>query len=126
MVRKYACQQIKDLGYKTLSATNAIEALALIDNGVEFDLLFSDIIMPGLMNGRQLADEAARRRPGLKVLFTSGFTENALHHHGRLDPGVLLLAKPYRLYDLARMLRTALDQKSRYSSYSTNLRAAAH
>jgi CheY-like chemotaxis protein len=64
--------------------------------------------MPGGMNGRQLADEAARRRPGLKILFTSGYTENAIVHHGRLDSGVLLLAKPYRKSELARMIRTAL------------------
>ena len=65
--------------------------------------------MPGAMNGRQLADEAIKRRPQLKVLFTSGYTEDALLHHGRLDPGVLLLAKPYRRTDLARMVRRALD-----------------
>ena len=68
--------------------------------------------MPGSMNGRQLADEAARRRPALKVLFTSGYTENAIVHHGRLDPGVLLLAKPYRKSDLARMIRKALASSS--------------
>ena len=61
------------------------------------------------MNGRQLADEAIKRRPELKVLFTSGYTEDALVHHGRLDPGVLLLAKPYRRTDMARMIRRALD-----------------
>jgi len=65
--------------------------------------------MPGIMNGRQLADEAVKRRPALKVLFTSGYTENAIVHHGRLDPGVLLLAKPYRKSDLARMVRKAFD-----------------
>jgi YesN/AraC family two-component response regulator len=64
--------------------------------------------MPGHMNGRQLADEAVRRRPDLKTLFTSGYTENAIVHHGRLDSGVLLLAKPYRKSELAKMLRTAL------------------
>jgi hypothetical protein len=64
--------------------------------------------MPGGLNGRQLADEAARRRPALKTLFTSGYTENAIVHHGRLDSGVLLLAKPYRKSELARMIRTAL------------------
>jgi FixJ family two-component response regulator len=64
--------------------------------------------MPGQMNGRQLADEMATRRSPLKVLFTSGYTENAIIHHGRLDPGVLLLAKPYRKQDLARMVRRAL------------------
>ena len=69
--------------------------------GNPFDLLFTDVIMPGAMNGRQLADELAKSRPGLKVLFTSGYTENAIIHHGRLDTGVLLLAKPYRKSDLA-------------------------
>ena len=64
--------------------------------------------MPGGMNGRQLADEAARRRPQIRTLFTSGYTENAIMHHGRLDPGVLLMAKPYRKPELARMIRTAL------------------
>jgi len=66
------------------------------------------VIMPGSMNGRQLVDEALKRRPALKTLFTSGYTENAIVHHGRLDSGVLLLAKPYRKTDLARMLRQAL------------------
>jgi DNA-binding LytR/AlgR family response regulator len=70
--------------------------------------MFTDIIMPGGMNGRQLAVEMAKRRARLKVLFTSGYTENAIVHHGRLDSGVLLLAKPYRKLDLARMLRIAM------------------
>ncbi|HEY4920928.1 MAG TPA: hypothetical protein VII40_12555, partial [Xanthobacteraceae bacterium] len=64
---------------------------------------------PGGIDGRQLADQALRRRPGLRILFTSGYTETAIVHHGRLDPGVLLLAKPYRKIDLARMVRKALD-----------------
>jgi CheY-like chemotaxis protein len=81
----------------------------MLDHNECVDLLFTDVIMPGGMNGRQLADEARRRRPGLKVLFTSGYTENAIVHHGRLDPGVLLLPKPYRKSDLARMLRLALS-----------------
>jgi hypothetical protein len=65
--------------------------------------------MPGAMNGRQLADAVAKRRSPLRVLFTSGYTEDAVVHHGRLDPGVLLLAKPYRKTELARMVRLALD-----------------
>jgi PAS domain S-box-containing protein len=108
LVRTYVTAQLQSLGYKTLSAENAKEALALIDGGAEFDLLFTDIIMPGGINGRELADEAGRRKPSLKVLFTSGYTEDAIVHHGRLDPGVLLLPKPYRKADLARMLRQAL------------------
>ena len=77
------------------------EALAVVEAGNEFDLLFTDVIMPGAMNGRQLANELLSRKPGLKVLFTSGYTENAIIHHGRLDTGVLLLAKPYRKSDMA-------------------------
>ena len=72
------------------------------------DLLFTDIIMPGGLNGRQLATEAQKRRPGLKVLYTSGYTENAIVHHGRLDAGLLLLPKPYVSSNLARMIRIAL------------------
>jgi len=111
LVRNYVAAQLTGLGYTALSAANAAEALARIDDGEAFDLLFTDVIMPGSMNGRQLADEAVRRRPGIGVLFTSGYTENAIVHHGRLDPGVLLLAKPYRKSDLARMVRTALTAR---------------
>ncbi|MBR0690633.1 PAS domain S-box protein [Bradyrhizobium manausense] len=108
LVRQYVVTQVKSLGYAALEAANAAEALVIIDADNDIDLLFTDIIMPGNMNGRQLADEAARRRPDLKTLFTSGYTENAIVHHGRLDSGVLLLAKPYRKSELAKMLRTAL------------------
>ncbi|MBN8941964.1 MAG: PAS domain S-box protein [Rhizobiales bacterium] len=108
LVRDYVVTQLQRLGYVTLASANATEALAVIETGRAIDLLFTDVIMPGPMNGRQLADEVLRRRPGCKVLFTSGYTENAIIHHGRLDPGVLLLAKPYRKSDLARMLRLAL------------------
>jgi CheY-like chemotaxis protein len=109
LVRTYVTAQVKSLGYRTFSATNAAEALALIDSDTPIDLLFTDVVMPGGMNGRELADEARKRRPELKVLFTSGYTENAIVHHGRLDPGVLLLAKPYRKPQLAQMIRVALD-----------------
>jgi nitrogen-specific signal transduction histidine kinase len=109
LVRKYVLTQIRSLGYSTLEACNAAEALQVIDSATEIDLLFTDVIMPGAMNGRQLVDEALKRRPSLKTLFTSGYTENAIVHHGRLDSGVLLLAKPYRKPELARMLRMALD-----------------
>jgi PAS domain S-box-containing protein len=109
LVRSYLTAQIQSFGYRTRSAANAAEALALIDDGLAFDLLFTDVIMPGQMNGRELAEEAEKRRPGLKVLFTSGFTEDAVIHRGRLNRGILLLAKPYRVADLARVLRCALD-----------------
>ena len=109
LVRRYVVTQVESLGYITLEASNAAEALDVIGNAAAVDLLFTDVIMPGPMNGRQLVDEALKRRPSLKTLFTSGYTENAIVHHGRLDSGVLLLAKPYRRSDLARMMRMALD-----------------
>ena len=107
-MREYVTTQIRRLGYRTLAAGNAAEALAVLDGRERIDLLFTDVIIPGGMNGRQLATEALRRRTGLKVLYTSGYTENAIVHHGRLDAGVLLLPKPYVSSDLARMIRTAL------------------
>jgi CheY-like chemotaxis protein len=108
LVRRYVMTQIESLGYTTFEAANASEALQIIDTAPTLDLLFTDVIMPGSMNGRQLVDEAKKRRPALKTLYTSGYTENAIVHHGRLDSGVLLLAKPYRKSELARMLRLAL------------------
>jgi CheY-like chemotaxis protein len=109
LVRASVITQLQSLGYPTIAASGGDEALAIVDSGAAFDLLFTDVILSKSMNGRLLAIEIGRRRPGTKVLFTSGYTENAIIHHGRLDPGVLLLAKPYRKSDLARMIRTALD-----------------
>ena len=107
LVRNYVLTQLLSLGYVTLDAGNATDALAIVKAGRPFDLLFTDVIMPGL-NGRQLANEILKIRPEMKVLFTSGYTENAIIHHGRLDEGVLLLAKPYRKSDMAIMIRKAL------------------
>jgi signal transduction histidine kinase/CheY-like chemotaxis protein len=108
LVRTFVVGQIQSLGYATLAAVNAAEAMLVINGPQEIDLLFTDMIMPGSMNGRQLADAALLRRTSLKVLFTSGYSNEAIIHHGHLDAGVLLLAKPYRKSDLARMIRTAL------------------
>ena len=108
LVRTFVVGQIQSLGYATLAAVNAAEALVVIDGPTEIDLLFTDMIMPGSMNGRQLADKALQRRSSLKILFTSGYSNEAIIHHGHLDAGVLLLAKPYRKSDLARMIRAAL------------------
>ncbi len=107
--RRSVNAQLRSLGYRSLTAANAAEALAIADTGEPFDLLFTDVIMPGGMNGRQLAEAMAKRRSSLKVLFASGYTEDAIIHHGRLDPGVHLLAKPYRKSELAGMLRRAID-----------------
>ncbi|SEN75270.1 PAS domain S-box protein [Bradyrhizobium sp. OK095] len=109
LVRDYVLAQLHSLGYVTLQAANAAEAVAIVATGKPFDLLFTDVIMPGKMNGRQLADALMKTRPDLRVVYTSGYTENAIIHHGRLDSGVLLLAKPYRKSDLARIIRKALS-----------------
>jgi signal transduction histidine kinase/CheY-like chemotaxis protein len=108
LVREYVVTQISRFGYHTLTASNAAEGLSIINGAERIDLLFTDVIISGGMNGRQLATEALKRRPRLKVLYTSGYTENAIVHHGRLDAGVLLLPKPYLSSDLARMIRVAL------------------
>jgi signal transduction histidine kinase/CheY-like chemotaxis protein len=108
LVRTFVVGQIQSLGYSTLAAVNAAEALVVIDGPQEIHLLFTDMIMPGSMNGRQLADQALQRRASLKILFTSGYSNETIMHHGHLDAGVLLLAKPYRRSDLARMIRAAL------------------
>lgn len=100
--------QLGSMGYQTLSCADGPAALALVDQGATFDLLFTDVIMPGGMSGRDLAEEVRKLRPGIKVLYTSGYTDNAIVHQGRLDPGVLLLTKPYRKSQLATMIRRAL------------------
>jgi CheY-like chemotaxis protein len=108
MVRDFVVQQLQQLGYRTRLAGNGREALAALEDGAGIDLLLTDVILPGTLTGKQVADAAQRRRPDLKVLFMSGYTENAIVHHGRLDPGVLLLSKPFRASDLARMVRRAI------------------
>jgi CheY-like chemotaxis protein len=109
-VRKFVDAQLRGLGYTVTEATNGHEALRIVETRPDVDLLFTDIIMPGGMNGRQLADEALKIRPGLKVLFTSGYTQNAIVHHGRLDPDVYFLPKPFRRRDLAAKIRQVLEE----------------
>jgi len=108
LLRNCVITQAQSLGYRTLAAGNASEALTIINQGEEIDLLFTDVMMPGSINGWQLAIEALNRRPSLKVLYTSGYAKDAMTHDGRLDADALLLAKPYRKADLARMIRNAL------------------
>ena len=97
LVQGYVIAQLGSLGYRTLAASDGAAALALVDQGVEFDLLFTDIIMPGGMNGRELAEAVAGAAGrACRVLYTSGYTDNAIVHEGHLDPGVALLRKPYR------------------------------
>jgi CheY-like chemotaxis protein len=115
LMRTFVVRQIQSLGYSTLAAVDAAAGLIIINSPQQIDLLFTDVIMPGSMTGRQLADATLRRRASLKVLFTSGYTEDTVIHYGRLDADVLLLAKPYRKPDLARMIRTALASKRSYN-----------
>ncbi len=109
LVRDHVVRQLSGLGYQVRAAENADRALELLAGGLTVELLFTDVVMPGTMNGQHLADVVARRWPTTRVLFTSGYTENAMVHHGRLDRGVQLLVKPYRLHDLANRVRAVLD-----------------
>jgi PAS domain S-box-containing protein len=108
-VRQFVTIQLESLGYKTIIAVNAAEALAIAGRGTPFDLLFTDIVMPGPMNGRQLAERMMAERPSLRVLFTSGYAYGAIHAQGRAGQGIPMLSKPYRKAELARMLRRCLD-----------------
>jgi CheY-like chemotaxis protein len=107
-VRRTVVEALKDLGYHVVEAANGADALVILETNQPIDLLFTDIVMPGSMSGRELADDALKLRPDLKILFTSGYTENAIIHHGRLDPGTQLLSKPYRHDQLAAKIRGLL------------------
>ena len=109
LVRRNVVAQLAGLGYRTIEAADGAEALRVIETNAAIDLLFTDVVMPGGINGRMLADEVTRKRPTIRVLFTSGYAQNAIVHHGRLEAGVHLLGKPYRTADLARMVRVALE-----------------
>jgi PAS domain S-box-containing protein len=108
-LRAYGVELLNDLGYNVLAAANAAGALEIIERGHKIDLLFTDVVMPGGMNGRELANEAVRRRPGLKVLFTTGYTRNAIVHQGRLDPGLQMIGKPFTYHELGTRIRAVLD-----------------
>lgn len=110
LVRAHLSTQLESLGYRVSLAASGPEALKLLAELEDVDLLFTDVVMPGGMNGRELAEEVVRLRPGMRTLFTSGYAESAIVHQGRLDPGVQLLSKPYRRQDLADKLRKALDR----------------
>ncbi|MFC5546969.1 PAS domain S-box protein [Massilia aerilata] len=113
-VRATVVEMLTELGYRVLKAADAASALAVVESGVPIDVLFTDVVMPGTLRSPELARMARERLPGLAVLFTSGYTENAIVHGGRLDPGVELLGKPYTRESLARRIRQVLaNQRSR-------------
>jgi PAS domain S-box-containing protein len=101
---------VRELGYTVLEAPLAATALHLLERHPEIKLLFTDIGLPGGMNGRQLADAARKVRPDLKVLFTTGYARNAIVHDGRLDPGVVLIPKPFTYAAIAAKLADMLDE----------------
>ena len=107
-VRLVTVASLRELGYTVVHAANGADALHKLSEHPDVALLFTDIVMPG-MNGRKLADEALRLLPGLKLLFTTGFTRNAVVHNGVLDHGVNFLAKPFTIDQLATKLREVLD-----------------
>ena len=109
IVRATVGAMLEELGYAVLSAASGAEALSIIEANGRIDLLFTDVVMAGPIGGRKLAERAIAIRPALKVLFTSGYTENAIVHNGRLDPGVELLSKPYGRDVLAAKIRRVLD-----------------
>lgn len=109
-VRGTTVELLRDLGYVVLEASNADNALAVINSGVHIDLLFTDVVMPGKLRSPELAEIARRRLPNLKVLFTSGYTQNAIVHAGRLDEGVELIAKPFTRESLSGKIRRILGQ----------------
>jgi PAS domain S-box-containing protein len=107
-VRHVSVEALNELGYDVLEANGAATALQLLDQHPEISIMFTDVVMPEV-NGRMLADEARQRRPNLKVLFTTGYTRNAIVHNGVLDPGVHLIGKPFNLEQLARKLAEIKD-----------------
>jgi len=109
-LRGFTMEVLSELGYRVLGAADARSALLGVEQEPVIDLLFTDVGLPNGANGRQLADEVMRMRPSIRVLFTTGYARNAIVHHGRLDPGVELLPKPYTQPDLARRVREVLDR----------------
>jgi CheY-like chemotaxis protein len=108
-VREYTTGILRELGYVVLEAPNAAVALHIAGGNARIDLLFTDVGLPGGINGKHLADAVRKRRPDLRVLFTSGYARNAIVHDGRLDPGVLLITKPFTYAALASRIRDVLD-----------------
>ena len=110
-VRETTVATLRDLGYRVLNSKDAQSALAVIESGVSIDMLFTDVVMPGTLRSPELARKARERLPKIAVLFTSGYTENAIVHGGRLDAGVELLPKPYSREALAHKIRNVLAKR---------------
>jgi signal transduction histidine kinase/CheY-like chemotaxis protein/CHASE3 domain sensor protein len=112
LVGDYVKRQLVTLGYRISHAETARDALKLIADGEHFDLMMTDIVLPGNMNGRELAQQVVRLRPDIRVFYTSGYSRDAIIHQGRLDSDIVLLNKPYRKEKLAQVLRQVLDART--------------
>lgn len=110
-VQATVVEMLRSLGYKVMKADNAAAAMVILNSGMPIDLLFTDVVMPGEMRSPELARQARTLHPGIEVLFTSGYTQNAIVHDGKLDAGVQLLSKPYAREQLARKLRQMLSKQ---------------
>jgi len=110
-VRIYSVEILRELGYRVIEAHDGPSALRLLERQTRVDLLFSDVVLPGGLTGAQVAEQARRIRPQLKILFTTGYARNAIIHHGRLDKGVVLITKPFSSADLAVKIRDVLDEQ---------------
>jgi len=110
-VRSTVTELLRELGYDVLTAKDAASAVPILESGVKIDLLFTDVVMPGPLRSPELARKAKERIPDIGILFTSGYTENAIVHGGRLDPHVSLLTKPYTRQALAARIREALIRR---------------
>ena len=109
-VRELAREMLEELGYRVLAAADGREALALAAKHPEVDLVFTDVMLPNGMNGRQVAEELWRQRPGLPVVFASGYSQDIVEHRGEIGPGLRLVTKPYRFNQVADALRAALNE----------------
>ncbi|HKR43522.1 MAG TPA: response regulator, partial [Paraburkholderia sp.] len=118
-VQETVVEMLAELGYSVLKANNAEQALAVLNSGVHVDLLFTDVVMPGRLKSPEMARRAMLLQPHLRVLYTSGYTQNAIVHGGRLDPGVELLSKPYSREDLAFKIRQVLGISKAADAMST-------
>jgi PAS domain S-box-containing protein len=124
-VQSTAIDTLTGLGYRVLKADDAQQALTVLRSGVDVDLLFSDVVMPGPIRSTEMATQARLLLPRMKVLFTSGYTHNAIVHGGRLDPGVELLSKPYSRDQLAHKIRQMLDASDKSAVDSPNAARSA-
>ncbi|WP_244494965.1 PAS domain-containing sensor histidine kinase [Bosea sp. Root483D1] len=109
LVRMLVVEQLEELGYLVVEADDGPSALKIIDTKQPIDLLITDVGLPRGMNGRQFADAARARRPGLEVLFITGYAENAVLNHGHLDAGMHIMTKPFEMEVFARRVRELLD-----------------